>query len=254
MNEVESRQLSKPIAMALTEHYYTKFEEGSFYHVYNRVVDRKPLFTEKRNYFFFLSRMVKYIIPYLDVYAFCLLDNHFHLLVKIKKIHQDLTTLKELSNLGDDLENNPVIIPEVNPIDNPNIIHEDNPENEQQNKCHYIISAAFKKMFQSYAMAFNKQEDRIGTLFQTPFKRSEIDSEEYLLQLIYYIHSNPQKHGLVNDFRSYPYSSFHFYANRTPGYWMHDELLDLFGGYEGFMEFHNSNHDDHDKRHVIENE
>ncbi len=221
--------------MALTKHYFTKFEEGNFYHVYNRAVDRKPMFTEKGNYDFFMTRMEKYLIPYLDVYAFCLLDNHFHLLVKIKELQKDLkndsATLKELPTV------------ELPTVELPNL-----------KPASMIVSAAFRKMFQSYAMAFNKQENRIGTLFQEPFKRNLINSEEYLFQLIHYIHFNPQKHGLVSDFRDYSYSSFPYYMIKKFGNWVHEEMYELFGGYEQFIEFHNNFPHNPDKKYGIENE
>ena len=81
--------------MALTEHYYTKFEEGNFYHIYNRTVDRKPMFKNEGNYEFFLKKYDLYLSPVVDTYAYCLLGNHFHLMISI----QDLTTFKKLSNL-----------------------------------------------------------------------------------------------------------------------------------------------------------
>lgn len=222
--------------MALTEHYYTKFFEGQFYHVYNRAVDRKPLFTQEKNYYFFLLRIVKYVIPFVDVYAFCLLGNHFHLLVKIKTLQKDLTTLKELSNQDVNLD------------------EEERDQNSSECNCHYFVSGAFRKMFQSYAMAFNKQEGRVGTLFQTPFKRSWVDTEAYLMQMIYYIHFNPQKHGLIGDFRRYPYSSYPYYVKKTEGYWFHEDLLKIFESNKGFMDFHNQINDDPNLKYLIENE
>lgn len=42
--------------MAKIEHYYTKFEEDNFYHVYNRTVDRKPMFKNDGNYIFFMKK------------------------------------------------------------------------------------------------------------------------------------------------------------------------------------------------------
>ena len=42
--------------MAKTEHYYTKFERGRFYHVYNRTVDKQPMFRGNKNYEYFLNK------------------------------------------------------------------------------------------------------------------------------------------------------------------------------------------------------
>ena len=69
---------------------------------------------------------------------------------------------------------------------------------------HQIVSHQFRKFFQSYAMSFNNQQQRVGALFQTPFKRALVDNDSYFTQLIYYIHSNAQHHGMVKDFRECP--------------------------------------------------
>ena len=64
---------------------------------------------------------------------------------------------------------------------------------KQQKTTHDIVSHQFKKFFQSYAMAFNKQQNRIRTLFQTPFMRVRIEDENYLRELICYINTNAKK-------------------------------------------------------------
>ena len=74
--------------MATAEHYHTKFEEGKFYHVYNRSVDKKVMFRNADNYRYFLVKYDQYLSGVVDTYAYCLLGNHFHLLVRV----QDLST------------------------------------------------------------------------------------------------------------------------------------------------------------------
>jgi len=83
--------------MAKTKHYFTKFEEESFYHVYNRTVDRKPMFKNRGNYEYFLRQYDKYLSPVIDTYAYCLLGNHFHLLIRIADL-KDLATFEKLAN------------------------------------------------------------------------------------------------------------------------------------------------------------
>jgi len=58
-------------------------EYGEYYHIYNRGNNREDVFFEERNYRHFLSLYAKYILPNADTYAYCLLRNHFHLLVRI---------------------------------------------------------------------------------------------------------------------------------------------------------------------------
>jgi REP element-mobilizing transposase RayT len=61
-----------------------KFEYNRFYHVFNRGNNSESIFKEQRNYDLFLGLIKKYLLPVADVYAYCLMDNHFHLLVRIK--------------------------------------------------------------------------------------------------------------------------------------------------------------------------
>ena len=57
---------------------------GTFYHIYNRGINGQNIFFEDRNYAFFLKKMAQYLCPVLEVYAYTLLKNHFHLLIKTK--------------------------------------------------------------------------------------------------------------------------------------------------------------------------
>lgn len=59
-------------------------EEGSFYHIYNRGNNGGDIFFDDENYNYFLKLLAKYITPVADIYAYCLMRNHFHLLVRIK--------------------------------------------------------------------------------------------------------------------------------------------------------------------------
>ncbi len=211
--------------MAKTEHYYTRFEEGRYYHIYNRTVDKQAMFRNDANYHFFLKRYDEYISPVAETFAYCLLGNHFHLLIRVKEdLHAiDLTTFKKLSNLGND---------------KPKSVHE-------------IVSHQFRKFFQSYSMAYNKQHNRIGTLFQTPFKRALVDKDSYYTQLIYYIHTNPQLHRLIDDFRDWPYSSYKRMLIEKPSKLMKKEVLDWFGDTNRYKEYHQMQHEMISETHLL---
>jgi len=62
-------------------------QPGQYYHIYNRGVNRTNIFVEERNYVYFLKLYAKHISPVAETFAYCLLRNHFHLLVRIR-IHQ----------------------------------------------------------------------------------------------------------------------------------------------------------------------
>jgi len=62
----------------------TPIVPGVYYHIYNRGNNHENLFIEERNYSYFLNLYAKHIGPIAETHAYCLLRNHFHLLVKIK--------------------------------------------------------------------------------------------------------------------------------------------------------------------------
>ena len=58
------------------------------YHVYNRGNNGEDLFREDRNYRYFLQLYTRHVHPVAETYAYCLLRNHFHLLISVKSAHQ----------------------------------------------------------------------------------------------------------------------------------------------------------------------
>lgn len=63
---------------------------GQYYHIYNRGNNGENLFFEERNYEYFFKLYIRYIYPIADTYAYCLMKNHFHLLVRIR-LNTDLS-------------------------------------------------------------------------------------------------------------------------------------------------------------------
>ncbi|WP_294274220.1 transposase [uncultured Chryseobacterium sp.] len=62
------------------------FEFDYVYHIFSHVNGRELIFREDTNYQFFLRRLMQYILPIADIYAYCLMANHFHLLVRFKTV------------------------------------------------------------------------------------------------------------------------------------------------------------------------
>lgn len=60
------------------------FEFDSVYHIFSHVNGKELIFREETNYQFFLTQLDKYILPIADIYSYCLLPNHFHLLLRFK--------------------------------------------------------------------------------------------------------------------------------------------------------------------------
>lgn len=73
--------------------YNVPLEAGYQYHIYNRAIGSDLLFHQERNYLYFLKRYFERLAPQLDTLAYCLIPNHFHLLVDVK----EGTTPEEIS-------------------------------------------------------------------------------------------------------------------------------------------------------------
>lgn len=169
-----------------------------FYHIYNRGTNREDIFVQERNYRYFLQLYTKHIEPAAETYAYCLLKNHFHVLVRIKDAEAQ----------------------DPNGLERP------------------LGSIAFFNFFNAYAKAINKAYGRTGSLFQHPFGRIPVLTQSYLIQLVRYIHLNPQKHGLVTDFRQWPYSSYQAYLSNQPTRLQRDQVLGWFDGAQGLVAAH----------------
>ena len=101
-----------------------------------------------------------------------------------------------------------------------------------------MIEKTFKRFFQSYALAFNKLYTRHGNLFYKPFKRVRIDSDPQFTMAVIYVHANAAKHGLVKDFTTYPWSSWHSIISKQPTLLLREELIRWFGSIELCIKTH----------------
>lgn len=194
--------------------YQIELEPGKFYHIYNRGNNSEKIFFNQENYKFFLRRYNEYLSSCVETYAFCLLPNHFHFLIKVKEGNADA---KKALHLGDD---------------NAKALHLGDA------KLFATPATAFHRLFTSYSKAINKQQKRHGSLIENPFKRIEIDTREYLINLILYIHTNPQIHGFVNDFRTYSWSSYNDILSNEPTILKRDSVLDWFDEKDNFQFCH----------------
>ncbi|UHO37768.1 transposase [Chryseobacterium capnotolerans] len=77
------------------------FECGYVYHIYSHANGKDLIFREDENYQYFLNKLLKHITPVADVYAYCLLPNHFNLLLRFKEVNENdhKYLMKPFSNL-----------------------------------------------------------------------------------------------------------------------------------------------------------
>ena len=74
-----------------------------------------------------------------------------------------------------------------------------------------MISTAMRMLNSRYAMYYNKKNNRVGYVFSDRFKSEAIETKEYLMKCIRYIHQNPVKENICKKTYNYKFSSIHAY-------------------------------------------
>ncbi|MDX1907631.1 MAG: hypothetical protein SF053_11400 [Bacteroidia bacterium] len=185
--------------------YWQKFEDGRFYHIYNRGINHENIFKTDENMRFFLRRWNDIMGPYLDVAAFCLMPNHFHFLARVKPLTE-----------------------EIQGIINQEGTARANKLREGQISYNDFLEDQFKRLFQSYALAFNKQQGRTGSLLQKRFKRVRISHESKFWHILVYIHHNPIHHRFRTRYEDWHFSSYNSYFSENQAGIIKEEILARF--------------------------
>ncbi len=184
-------------------------ENGKYYHIYNRGNNGIDLFYETENYNHFLKLYEKYIDPIAETFAWCLMKNHFHILVYIKEPEEiDITK------------------PEYSSTDKPKTINS---------------SKQFSNLFNAYTQAMNKRYNRTGSLFEKNFKRKVVASENYFQKLIFYIHNNPVHHRFTENIVEYPWTSYGTIISTKQTKLQRKRVLESFNDLENFKYYHSIN-------------
>ncbi len=74
------------------------------------------------------------------------------------------------------------------------------------------LSTAFRRIGASYVYWYNWKYSRAGHLFQDRFRSEPVETDEYFLTVMRYIHQNPLKAGIVKEIQEYPWSSYPEYS------------------------------------------
>ena len=192
------------------------FVTDNYYHVFNRGVEKRIIFTSNRDYQRFLQTLYYYQFSgpkpsfsthkrfrkkdfsnnpkIVEIICYCLMPNHFHLLIK------------QVNEKG--------------------------------------VEEYMRKVLNSYTKYFNTKHKRVGPLFQGQFKSVSIDTDEQLLHLSRYIHLNPYVAGLTKDLTSFVNSSYlDFIGLRENSLCSPQFILDFFKSkqdYQSFVNDHSS--------------
>jgi REP element-mobilizing transposase RayT len=167
----------------------------------------------------------KYIYPIAETYAWVLMKNHFHFLIRLK-VENEI---------------------KVNAL--PNLVRVSNPDRVQSLKEPHLY---FSHLFNAYTQAFNKKHHRHGSLFERPLKRLLIENEKYLRNVVVYIHQNPVYHGFVEHIPDYPWSSYLTLVSVKPTKLSRQTVLGWFDDVGNFKYMHEKDLDDDSANFVIE--
>jgi len=194
-----------------------QLEEGYYYHIYNRGAGKASIFFSDIDYKLFIEKYFYYLYITAETYAWCLLKNHFHFLIRIR-------TLKEQAQIFEHVKST-------------------YPKNRFYGGKYSILkpysaSQQLSHLFNSYTKTINKKNDRSGTLLEGTFKRKKILDEGHFLHMACYIHRNPIHHKFSKTYSDYPFSSYTKFTSPNETLIEADKLLGRFGGKENFIEAH----------------
>ena len=183
-------------------------ESGMMYHIWTHANGQENLFRSGENYQYFLKKYFQYIGLVAETFAYCLMPNHLHLMIRIRKeaalLNLKKQDLQGFKNLG-------------GPV---------------------VVSQQFSNLFNAYSKAYNKMYHRKGSLFVPNFKRKRISSESYFIALVVYIHRNPIHHRFADNIDDWPYSSWHEYIIEDGSRLNISEVISWFGNKETLIRDH----------------
>lgn len=190
--------------------YHQPINADSFYHIYSRANGNEKLFKNEDNYLFFLGKYKFHITPVTDTFAWCLLPNHFHFLIKSKSFNDIETYYKTVKGKS---ELSPELFPE-------------------------FMMERFSNWLNSYTKAFNKVNARKGSLFMDYMRRVPVLEDEQFGATIFYIHKNPVHHGLVEQIEDWKWSSYKSFFSKSETLLQRTKVLEWFQGIEAFESYH----------------
>ena len=201
---------------------------GQFYHIYNCGINGVNLFRESENYEHFLGLMDKYALPVSEIFAWVLMPNHFHLLVRIKDNVMYKYSLADRDLAGqawfDDHKWETIDLSTC-----------EAPDSVKRPKPNLHLS----HLFNAYSKYYNKRYTRHGGLFERRFKRKHIDNEQYLKRVILYIHNNPVHHGFCTNLIEYPWSGYLTCISIKPTRLKRESVMGWFDNEVNFKYMHN---------------
>lgn len=185
-----------------------EYRANSYYHIYNRGVEKRTIFMDNQDYAVFLSYIKNYLLPKDEEFLQDILANS----MSTPKQKADSLKLLKLNNFYGNITLLAYCL--------------------MSNHFHFLIKQTepdgidkfMNSLMSRYSIYFNRRHKRVGPLFQGNYKAVLVSTEDQLLHLSRYIHLNPNSKGVA--FQSYPHSSYLQYISDKHVDWINpDEIL-----------------------------
>lgn len=208
------------------------FEEGHLYHIYNQGNNHRRIFFSRENYLFFLKKIEQHVQPYADILAWCLMPNHFHLMVHVNRVELSVSTQETTQGL----------------TSSQTLSSQSLSKTMKTRTLNHSIGI----MLRSYTRAINIQEKSSGSLFRQQTKAicltfnqgitpgwfyspgiTQINIQhpenQYPNICFNYINFNPAKDGLVTKCEDWEFSSYPDIMGFRDGMLINRTRIEAFG-------------------------
>jgi putative transposase len=200
------------------------FEPGGIYHIYNQGNNRQVIFYTRENYLFFLRKIRNHILPYGNILAWCLMPNHFHLMVEVEVVAVPLSDGVATSQTAASISQGAIISRDA-------VISRGATSSRTPTNTGISLNHSIGILLASYTRAINIQENTTGSLFRqktkaiclnpingissnwyssfgSAFMNVYIQEKQYPQVCFNYIHNNPVKAGLAKSPEDWEFSSY----------------------------------------------
>lgn len=202
-----------------------EFENEQIYHVFNRGNNSQTLFFNNENYLYFIDKVEEYIKPHADILAWCLMPNHFHLMIEV--------------------ENEQLEVPVAG------ITYQNSSVDNAIPAEYRTLNKSIAILLRLYSRSVNIEDDKQGALFSQPTKalcltkpeykpvyfenhfgiigNQSLKEKDYLSVCFNFIHLNPVTAKLVEKPEEWEFSSYRDYFMEREGKLVNKQLAGELG-------------------------
>ena len=211
-----------------------EFKPGLFYHEVLKANSDGILFRDAEDRNFFLNKIRAFILPCCEVWAYVILGNHVHLLLRPhpKEILARLPLQLHLLDLDLSIANLKEYLQKDFNLRPPYALK------PFQGSIHFQIRYCIRSIKHSYDQYSKRKYETKGVLWSRDKFTKELPTVEDIARTVLYIHKNPVFHGIVDQPEDWQHSSYHEILGGENRMVMREDVLNLFRNEETFQREH----------------